>query len=46
MPEVRERLNAVDFEVVASTPDEFERFIRVEIAKWAPVIRQTGARAE
>jgi tripartite-type tricarboxylate transporter receptor subunit TctC len=46
IPEVRERLNAVDFEVVASTPDEFGRFIRSEIAKWAPVIRQTGARAE
>jgi tripartite-type tricarboxylate transporter receptor subunit TctC len=46
MPEVRERLNAVDFEVVASTPDDFGRFIRSEIAKWAPVIRQTGARAE
>jgi tripartite-type tricarboxylate transporter receptor subunit TctC len=46
IPDVRERLNAVDFEVVASTPDDFGRFIRAEIAKWAPVVRQTGARAE
>jgi tripartite-type tricarboxylate transporter receptor subunit TctC len=46
LPDVRERLNAVDFEVVASTPDEFGRFIRAELAKWAPVIRRTGARAE
>ena len=45
MPEVRERLNAVDFEVIASTPEEFGSYIRAEIPKWGAVIKQTGARA-
>ena len=46
IPEVRERLTSVDFEVFGSTPEEFASFIGAEIAKWGRVIRQTGARAD
>ena len=43
--EVRSRLNSVDFEVIAGTPDEFGSFIRSETEKWGKMVRQTGAKA-
>jgi len=45
MKDVRERLETLDMDVVGGTPEEFGSFIRAEIAKWAKVIKQTGARA-
>ena len=45
LPEVRDRLLAVEFEMVASTPEQFSDWIRTEIARWAVVIKQTGAKA-
>jgi tripartite-type tricarboxylate transporter receptor subunit TctC len=44
-PEVRDKLVAVDFELVASTPEYFNDWIRKEIPRWAQVIKQTGAKA-
>jgi len=44
-PEVSEKLLGVNFEMVASTPEQFEAWIRKEIPLWAKVIRQTGAKA-
>ena len=44
-PEVRDRLLAVDFEMVASTPEYFGEWIRKEIPRWAEVIKRTGAKA-
>ena len=38
-PEFRERLLALGFDPVASTPDHFAEWIRAEIAKWRKVIR-------
>jgi tripartite-type tricarboxylate transporter receptor subunit TctC len=38
-PEFRERLLALGFDPVASTPDHFAEWIRLEIAKWRKVIR-------
>jgi tripartite-type tricarboxylate transporter receptor subunit TctC len=43
--EVRERLKSEGSDPVASTPAEFARFIREEIAKWAKVIKLSGAKA-
>ena len=45
LPEVRDKLLAVDFEMVASTPEYFSDWITKEIALWGRVIKQTGARA-
>lgn len=45
LPDVHAKLAAVDFDVTASTPEEFGEFIRTEIPKWGKVIRQTGAKA-
>ena len=45
-PEAQEALGKLGFEVVASSPDEFARWIRTESAKWAGVIRASGATAD
>lgn len=42
LPAVRERLTAIGFEVVTSTPQEFSRYIRSEALKWRALIRQLG----
>jgi tripartite-type tricarboxylate transporter receptor subunit TctC len=42
---VRERLLVQGAEPRASTPQEFERYIQAEIAKLAPVVRQSGVQA-
>ena len=45
-PEAQEALGRLGFEVVASSPDEFARWIRAESEKWARVIRASGATAD
>ena len=44
--EVRDLLGKQGFDVVASSPQEFERWIRGESAKWSKVIRASGATAD
>ncbi len=44
-PEVRDKLLAVEFEMVAGTPEQFGEWIRTEILRWGRVIKQTGAKA-
>ena len=46
MPDVRERLAALGFTPIASTPAEFAARIRWEIEKWAKVIRAAGIKAQ
>jgi tripartite-type tricarboxylate transporter receptor subunit TctC len=46
LPEVKERLNNVGFELVGGTPDEFAVFIKSEIAKWTRVVRDAHISAE
>jgi tripartite-type tricarboxylate transporter receptor subunit TctC len=46
MPEVRERLAALGFEPIASTPTEFADRITWEIDKWAKVIRAADIKAQ
>jgi tripartite-type tricarboxylate transporter receptor subunit TctC len=44
--DVRERLAADGTEPVGNTPDEFGAHIKAEIARWAPVVKASGARPE
>jgi tripartite-type tricarboxylate transporter receptor subunit TctC len=44
--ETREALGKLGFDVVASTPGELARWMRVESEKWALVIRASGATAD
>ncbi len=45
-PDVRELLGKQGFDVVADSPAEFHRWIAAESAKWAGVIRASGATAD
>ena len=45
-PETREALGRLGFDVVAGSPEEFARWIRLESEKWARVIRASGASAD
>lgn len=45
-PDAKERLARDGSEVVASTPQEFEKFLRADVEKWARVVKATGARLD
>jgi len=45
-PDARERLAALGYEVVASTPEEMAGRMRAEGRKWAKAIRESGARPD
>lgn len=45
-PEVAGRLQKEGSEPIGSTPDEFARYIKAEIAKWAKVVRASGAQLD
>jgi len=45
LPDVRQRLTDIQFDIVASTPEQFAEYIRWETPRWAKVIRETGAKA-
>ena len=46
LPEMRERLAALGYEPVASTPDECAAQFRTEAARWTKVIRDAGIKAQ
>ena len=45
-PDVREQLAADGTVPVGNTPEEFGAHIKAEIARWAPVVKATGAKPE
>jgi tripartite-type tricarboxylate transporter receptor subunit TctC len=46
LPEVRQRLIEGGLDPIVSSPQEFGDFIRAEIAKWAKVAKDVGARVD
>lgn len=44
--DLRERLAALGLEPVGSTPEAAAAFIKAEIAKWAPVVKAAGMKAD
>jgi len=44
--EVKERLAALGAEPSVKSPDQFGRYVRQEITKWAKVVKDSGAKAE
>jgi tripartite-type tricarboxylate transporter receptor subunit TctC len=45
-PDLRERLQRMDAEPSPLSPEDFARFVREEIAKWAKVVKASGATAD
>jgi tripartite-type tricarboxylate transporter receptor subunit TctC len=46
MPDVKQQLEKMEFEVVAGTPEQFAQWIQTEIPRWGKVIKATGAKAD
>lgn len=46
MPAVREQLAGQGAEPVGDSAEEFAQFTRSEIAKWAQVVKASGAKVE
>lgn len=42
LPDVRERISALGAEIVGNAPDEFNAFMKSELAKWAKVIQEAN----
>ena len=45
-PDVRERMNQIGFDVVASSPEEFGRFMREEVERWTRVVQKGGIKPD
>lgn len=43
---IRKRLEQDAAEAVASSPEDFSRFVKADIARWAPLIQRSGATPE
>ena len=46
LPDVQERFNTLGIEPVGSSPQQFDRFFRAEVEKWAKVVKATGIQAD
>ena len=46
MPDVRAKLESLTFEPIGGTPQQFTDYVRAEVAKWASVVKATGAKMD
>jgi tripartite-type tricarboxylate transporter receptor subunit TctC len=45
-PELRERMTQMDVEVVGSTPEQCDAFLREQVERWGSIVRAAGLRAD
>jgi tripartite-type tricarboxylate transporter receptor subunit TctC len=43
---MREKLAGQGFEVRTSSPEQLGQYIKSEIAKWAPLVKESGVKPE
>ncbi len=46
MPEIRDRILADGSEPVGSSPEEFTRYLHADLAKWARLVKESGAKLD
>ncbi len=46
LPDVREKITQLGFDVVGNTPEQYAAVVRADIAKWAKVVKASGAKAD
>jgi tripartite-type tricarboxylate transporter receptor subunit TctC len=46
LPDIREKLHAMDVEPLGNTPEQVTAWIQREIAKYGPVVKAAGIKAE
>jgi tripartite-type tricarboxylate transporter receptor subunit TctC len=46
LPDIQQRLAALGFSAVGSTPEEFAGQIKADIEKWSKVVRDAGIKIE
>ncbi|MGH8617785.1 MAG: Bug family tripartite tricarboxylate transporter substrate binding protein [Burkholderiales bacterium] len=46
LPEVQSRLSGEGLRFEPTTPEQFSAFVKAELAKWAPVVKASGAKAD
>jgi len=44
LPALKEKYAAIGYELVGGTPEQFDAFVKKEIAKWADVVKRSGAK--
>jgi tripartite-type tricarboxylate transporter receptor subunit TctC len=45
-PDVHERIVADGSEPVGSDPEEFRKFMAIDLAKWAKLVKESGAKLD
>lgn len=45
-PPMKEKIATLGYELVGGTPEQFDAFVKKETAKWADVIKRTGAKVD
>ncbi|MGH8702061.1 MAG: Bug family tripartite tricarboxylate transporter substrate binding protein [Burkholderiales bacterium] len=45
-PELKEKFSAIGYTLVGGTPEQFDVFVKKEVAKWADVIKRSGAKVD
>ncbi|CAG9167294.1 hypothetical protein LMG23992_00773 [Cupriavidus laharis] len=45
LPEIREKLTAIDYEAVGSTPEQFAKTIADDTARWKRIVKETNYKA-